>query len=365
MEFIIDQNILVEALQKIQGPSSFKQNFPILNAILIETNNENIKFTTTDLDITIRSSIKGKVETQGKIAIPAKHFIPIIRELPHGDVNIAVVKNNMLIKCGKIEFKINCIDPSEFPLIEEGKKKTLIKIDPGELEKMLKLTSFCAGVEDTNYVLNGIFFQLYEDTISLTATDGKRLAHIKRNLPSSQSEIHSKIEFIFPLKSVHEFLKLIKDFNGDLFLFINKNTIGFDFKDTLFLSKPIEGEFPPYECFIPQPIENKLIINRKDFLSALKRAELLTAPDYQWVKLELKKEEINIFKSTPQLGEIKEGLDVQYTGPHITVGFNPIYLIDVLKNIEEETIAFEIYDIDKPAVLRLNTYIYLILPMKL
>jgi len=193
MNFSIKQNILIEVLQKLQGPTSFRQNFPVLNCILIETFDNKIKFTSTDLDITITTVIEGNVKKSGKTAVPAKHFIPIIRELPSQDISLELIKNNLLVKCGKIEFKINTMDPEEFPLIEEENKKTLIKLDPQDLAEMIRLTSFCVGFEDTNYILNGILFELENDTISLAATDGKRLSCIKRKLPATQPEIQTKL----------------------------------------------------------------------------------------------------------------------------------------------------------------------------
>lgn len=365
MKLSINQNDLLNTLQKIQGPTSFKQNFPILNSILLETHSQKLKCTSTDLDTTIISYCDCHITQEGKIAVPAKRFIPIIRELPHEEITLEILKNNLLIRCGKIEFKINCLPATEFPVIEEEARKVLIKVSAADLMEMIRFTSFCVGFEDVNYVLNGILFELYEDTISLVSTDGKRLACIKRKLPTTQSEIKTKISFIFPLKSITELAKLIKDIDDEVYIYVEKGNVGFDLKGTLFISKPIEGDFPNYSQYIPEPSKNKLHLKRKEFLASLRRAELLSIPDHLGVKLELKKEEVMINKSTPQLGEIKENIPAQYTGPRIEVGFNPTYLIDVLKNIEVEDIEFEIYDVDKPAVLRLEDYIYLVLPMKL
>ncbi len=331
----------------------------------METVEGKIKLTTTDLDITIVSYIEASVKKEGKTAVPAKHFIPIIRELPRQDISFELTKNNLLIKCGKIEFKISTMDPEEFPRVNEEKKKTLIKIDAQELSEMIKLTSFCAGTENSNYVLNGILFQLYGNTIQLVATDARRLSCASSKLPATQSELNTKIEFILPLKSVNELFKIVKDYQGEIFLFLEKNNIGFDFRNTVFISKPIEGEFPNFEAIIPQPINNKLVVERKLFLAALRRAELLSSPDHKAVKLELKKEEMNIYKSTPQLGEVKESLPAQYNSGHLTVMFNTLFLIDGLKSIDDDTVSFELSDPVKPMVMRRDDYLYMIMPLKI
>ena len=130
MKFFINQIILLERLQKIQGPTSFKQNFPILNCILIEAKGQVIKFTTTDLNTTIIKNIKGLIEEEGIIAVQAKHFISIIRELPSKEITFELIKNNLFIRCEKIEFKINTINPADFPHISADTTNTLIKLNP-------------------------------------------------------------------------------------------------------------------------------------------------------------------------------------------------------------------------------------------
>lgn len=365
MYFILNREVLLENLQKVLGPTTTKQNFPILSAVLIAATNSGLNFTTTDLDISIIASQKTDVIEQGRIVIPMKRFLSIVRELPPSEVSLKIVKNNLLISCEQIEFKINTLNPEEFPKIEEEKKTMLIKINPKNLEEMLRLTSFCVGHEDTNYVLGGIFFEIFEDKISLVATDGKRLSFIKKKLPLNQAEIKTKASFILPIKAINELYKLIKDREEDIFLFIKENKVGFDFKDTQFIARPIEGDFPNYSQYIPNINKDKLVINRKKFLFALKRADLLSTIDYQGVKLELKKNQMEVSKNTPQLGETKETINTQYSGPPLEIDFNPQYLIDVLKNLEEEEVGIEFFGADKPAIIRKNDYIYLVLPMKI
>ena len=206
---------------------------------------------------------------------------------------------------------------------------------------------------------------MYKNQITAVSTDGKRLAVAKCNLSPNQSELKNKIEFILAVKTVYEIQKIIKEEKEDIFFCADKNKIGFDLKHTQLITRPIEGEFPSYDQYIPKPDANKIIINRREFLAALKRAAILSTYDYQGVKIEAKKDNLALSKATPQVGEVQENLNCNYTGKHIIIGFNPNYLIDVLRNIEEEEINFELYGADKPAVLRKNNYIYLVLPIKI
>lgn len=365
MKFIINKEIILDNLQKVLGPATTKQNFPILNSVLLTTFNNKIKFTTTDLDVTIITLQEATIDKEGSVAIPMKRLLSIIRELPPSEIIMEVIKNNLLIKCEKIEFKINTLNPQEFPQIEEEKNISLIKINPQILEEMIRLTSFCVGYEDVNYVLNGILFEFLRDEVSLISTDGKRLACITQKLPPNQPEIKTKLSFILPIKAINELYKLIKDKTEDIFMFAKENKIGFDFKETQFIARPIEGEFPNYAQYIPQEKKDKLTINRQNLLLALRRADLLSTPDYQGVKLEVKKDSVTVLKTTPQLGEVKENLEATYEGTALEIGFNPQYLMDVLKNLDDPETNIEFFGSDKPAVVRRTNYIYLVLPIKM
>lgn len=364
MKFIIDKDVLLESLQEVLGPTTTKQNFPILNSVLLVAEDKRIKLIATDLDITIIAFQETNIAEKGKVAIPMKRFISIIRELPSQEITIELIKNTLLIKCEKIEFKVNTLNPEEFPQVEEEKETSLIKIDPINLTQMLELTSFCVGYEDTNYVLNGILFEIFEDEIKLVSTDGKRLSFIKQKLSPNQPEVKTKLSFILPIKAINELYKLIKEKNEELFLFVKENKIGFDFKDAQFIARPIEGEFPNYAQYIPNENKDKLVVDRQNFLLSLRRADLLSTQDYQGVKMEIKRDGLTLSKATPQLGEVKEYVEARYTGPSLEIGFNPTYLMDVLKNLEDSEVTFEFFGSDKPAVLRRENYIYLLLPMK-
>jgi len=367
MKFIINKNTLVENLQKVLGPATTKQNSPILNSVLIVTKEGKIEFTTTDLDITTISLQKANIEKSGQAAIPIRRFFSLVKELPPQDVEIEKIKNTLLIKCEKIEFKMNTLDHEEFPQIKQEKKGvSLIKIDPQELEEMVDLTAFCVGYEDANYVLSGILFEIVNNKINLVSTDGKRLAFAQKTLPPTQPEIKAKISFILPLKAVIELHKLLKERDEEVYLYVKENRVGIEFKNTQFIARPIEGEFPNYSQYIPESGKNKLVIDRRKLLFALKRAGTLSVTDYQGVKVELKKEDSVIFsKNTPQLGEIKEVVDAQYDGASMDIGFNTNYLTDVLKKIEDESVCIDFSGPDKPAVLRKQGYVYLLLPIKI
>lgn len=365
MKILVEQKELLNSLQKTLGPTILKQNFPALNCVLINTQNNNLKLTSTDLDITITTKSFCEVKETGTLLIPMKRFISIVKELPNTKITLESSNNNLLISCKNIEYKINGLDPKEFPSLEKEKKAVLIKISPQELDEAIKLTSFSVSFEETKYVLNGILFELIKDEIQLVSSDGKRLSFVSKKLPTEQSEIANKISFILPIKAINEIQKLLKEHDDELFISVDNNKISFDFKHTKLISRTIEGEFPDYNQYIPKASAHVAKINRREFISVLRRIEILSTLEYQGVKLEIKKDSMIISKFTPQLGEAKEILPIEYSGEKIDIGFNPSFLLDVLKVLEDEFVHIEFLGTEKPAVIRSNSYIHLVLPMRI
>ncbi|MBD3263511.1 MAG: DNA polymerase III subunit beta [Candidatus Omnitrophica bacterium] len=219
MKFIINKNVLVAAMQKMLGPTTTKQNLPVLSSVLMSCEENRLKLTTTDLDTTIITFQPVSPENPGVAVVPMKRFFSLIRELPSEDILVEKAKNNLSVRCGKVEFKINTLDPQDFPQIEEEKGASLIRLNPPELEEMIRLTSFCVGYEDVNYVLSGILFEIHENLMRAVSTDGKRLAFAERYLPANQPEVKEKVSFILPIRAVGELQKLIKDRGDEIYMF--------------------------------------------------------------------------------------------------------------------------------------------------
>lgn len=188
---------------------------------------------------------------------------------------------------------------------------------------------------------------------------------VTRKVSKKQAPLNTKKAFIIPYKSALEISKLTKDSEDDVLVILGKKQINFDFQNTQVITQLIEGEFPEYDKYIPAETKSKLSMDRIQFLQALKRASVLSAPEYQGVKIDVSKNKLVVSKTTPQLGEYKEEIEVEYPGKTVSFGFNPAYLIDVLKVIEEDAVVFDVYDAEKPVVLRNNGYLHLALPMRI
>jgi DNA polymerase-3 subunit beta len=363
MKFDTTKDVLMKGIQDVQSAINPKTTLPILSNILLETGKDNLSLTATDLDIGITSNIQVKPGTEGAITIPAKKFFDIIKELPDGAVSISVKKNNLVhIECPSCVFKIMGLPKDEFPQLPDFKNKDSIVMQRSKLKKMIGMTSFAISRDETRYVLNGVLFVIKSSYIRMVATDGRRLAMVeeKTQAPKTQER-----KIIIPAKTIAELSKLLGD-EGEVKMCFGNNQVLFDIGSTKVVSRLIEGEFPNYEQVIPKEVKDKIGISRASFLAATKRASLFTNPDSLAVKIELSKDKMVLSKSAPYIGEAREEITVDYKGKELAIGFNPDYLIDVLKNISDEMVNFEIADAEKPGVIRIGSeYVYVVLPMQL
>ncbi len=360
---VIERSKLLNTLQKLNIPT-LKSSFPILSTVLIEIEEEKIKFTTTNLELTVISQIKVLSRIRQSFCVSLVKFLSILKEFSEERVSLSLQKNFLWITCENCEFKLNIIEAAEFPKIPVLKDKQVIKINSPILREMINFTNFSVFIGEANYVLTGFFCEIEGRKIKFTTSDTKRLSTIERELAPTQPLIQTKKSFIIPHRTIIELNRLLKE-EEEVKLIIGENQICFDLDNTQIISQLIQGDFPDYQKYIPQDSEYKLKVNRQRLSSSLKRASILSAPEYQGVKLEIKKDKLVISKHTPQLGEYKEEIEAEFKGKELALGFNPQYLIDVLKVIEEEEVIFDVYSPEKPLVLRSNGFIYLALPMRL
>lgn len=362
MKIKISKESLLQGIQTVQNIVSSKATLPILSNMLLETRKDYIKLNTTDLDIGISCELPVETIEEGSITIPAKRFSDIAKELPIGDISITVKKNNQVdIEGKKCRFKLVGLPKEEFPKFPEFKNKDAVQIEQKEFRDMVRMTQFAVSHEEARYVLNGILIEVEEKIIRMVATDGKRLAKIEKPLISSAK---TEMAVIIPIKAIQEIYRNLKD-EGKVSIIKGMNQVLFDIEGVLVASRIIEGEFPNYNQVVPQPAVQKIKVNTQDLLAAIRRANLLATPDFQAIKFEVFLDKLVVSKSTPNVGESREEVAIEYNGKELVVGFNPQYLIDVLKNIEDEKVCLELLGPDKAGVIRMDNYLYLALPMRI
>jgi len=365
MELTIQKELMVTGIQTVQNAITQKSSLPILSNVLLEADGKEIKLTATDLDIGICAILPAASDQKGAITIPAKKFFDIVRSLPENkEINLSLKKNNAVsIKSGKAQFKIIGIPKEEFPSLPLFEDKNSITIPQKTLKEMLNLTDFAMSKDDARRVLTGVLFVIKGDDITVVSTDGRRMAVIKKKLPKRTLV---EREVIIPMKTVQEAKRLLGD-EGEVKIQFNENQVLFSFSSTFIISRLIEGEFPDYKKVIPEKGDKKITVSREEFLAAARRVSIFTDQDSQAIKMNIQKTKMTLSKNSPYLGEAKEDVKVNYSGDkELEIGFNPRYLIDVLRNMEEDEIYFEVNDSNKPGVIRKgDEYIYVVLPMQI
>ena len=357
---------LLKGIQIVQNAVSSKNTLPILSHILIEAKKNEIRLTATDLEIGISMKIEGEVIEEGSFTVPARKFSEIVKELPNdASIHITLKKGQSVnIEAGKSYFRLMGLAREDFPQLPEvpsGKGGDSVKIPQKKLKHMISLTSFAMSHDETRYILNGILFSFKEKALKLVATDGRRLAIIQKDIPEMGS---LKKDVIIPMKTIQELNRNLGE-EGDVIFHFKENQVLVNLGQIHITSRLIEGEYPNYEQVIPKKTKEELSLNTQDFLQATRRASILTSQDSQSVKINIIKDRMIITKSTPDLGEAREELEVDYKGGEFVIGFNPNFLIDALKNIEDEQVKFSFIDPEKPAVITSGEdYTYVVLPMQ-
>ena len=358
---------LLKGIQIVQNAVSSKNTLPILSHILIEAKKNEIRLTATDLEIGISMKVEGEVIEEGSFTVPARKFSEIVKELPsEASIHITLKKGQSVnIEAGKSFFKLMGLAREDFPQLPEvpsnSKSGELVKIPQKKMKSMIQLTSFAMSHDETRYILNGILFSFKDKTLKLVATDGRRLAIIQKDLPELGS---LKKDVIIPMKTIQELNRNLGE-DGDVTFYFKENQVLVNLGPIHITSRLIEGEYPNYEQVIPKKTKEEVSLNTQDFLQATRRASILTSQDSQSVKINIIKDRMIITKSTPELGEAREELEVDYKGGEFVIGFNPSFLIDVLKNVQEENVKFSFVDPEKPAVIKCgDDYTYIVLPMQ-
>jgi DNA polymerase-3 subunit beta len=368
MNLTISKEQIINGLQAVQNIVSTRTTLPILSNVLLRAEGDRLEFTATDLDVTVACGVEAKVKTPGASTVPVKRLFGIVRELSNMEIDMEVdEKNNCTIRSGSSFYKINGLSADEFPPLPKFKEDKKVVLPQETLKSMMKKTSFAISTDESRYVLNGIFISLKDHKMTMVATDGRRLALVDEEMDVAEK---SQGEFIVPAKAVNELNRLLQD-KGEVELRYAENQASFTLKDDkgsniLIVTKLIEGNYPNYRQVIPAETKERVALVREEFLHALRRAEIMTSEKSNSVKLSFGKNRLEITANSPEVGEAKESLAINYKGPDIAIAFNPKYVIDPLNALVNDEVFLELIDELSPGVLKINgPFLYVVMPMRL
>ncbi len=368
MNLTISKEQIINGLQAVQNVVSTRTTLPILSNVLLRAEGGKLEFTATDLDVTIACSVEATVKKPGASTVPVKKLFGIVRELANQEIDLEVdEKNTCTIRSGPSFYKINGLGADEFPPLPKFKEEKKVVLPQETIKGMMRKTSFAISTDESRYVLNGIFISLKDHKMTMVATDGRRLALVDEELDVSEA---SQGEFILPAKTVNELNRLLQD-KGEVEIRYAENQASFTLKDEkgssiLIVTKLIEGSYPNYRQVIPAETKERVALVREEFLHALRRAEIMTSEKSNSVKLSFGKNKLEITANSPEVGEAKESLAINYKGPEMAIAFNPKYVIDPLNALVNDEVFLELIDELSPGVLKINgPFLYVVMPMRL
>ena len=362
------QTKLLEALQSVAGIVERRHTLPILANVLLRKNGDGIEFTTSDLEIQVRTNAQlGGDAGQMSTTVGARKLIDILRSLPSDQtVTLSAAQNKLTLQGGKSRFTLQTLPADDFPLVNESVDfGPTFSVPQKTLRELINQVHFAMAVHDIRYYLNGILFIAEGKTLTLVATDGHRLALAQNQL---EQDVPSKQEVILPRKTVLELQRLLKDVDTAIEMRFANNQAKFVFGEMQFVTKLVEGKFPDYNRVIPKNHKNAVVLGRAPLLASLQRAAILTSEKFKGVRVNIEPGLLKIASSNAEQEEAKEELEVDYNGDAIEIGFNVTYLIDVLANSPHEMVKLELQDSAASALFSIPDqpgFKYVVMPMRI
>ncbi len=369
MKFICEKEKLLKGINSVINGVASKTTMPILEGILINTNDNEVKLTSYDLEIGIEYIINCKVEEQGNTVVNATMFSEIIRKLPNTDIKITINSNNLLvIECESSLYKLATMNPDEFPELPKINVDNSIEIEQNVLKNMIRKTIFAVSTEENRPIFTGCLFEVVDNKLNVVAVDGYRLA-IKSNVLNVKA---NDFNAVIPGKTLNEVNKIILDSFDTVKIGISKNQALFEMENCKIVTRLLDGEFLKYSNAIPSSWETKIIVNKNNLQDCFERISLISSASIEKEKKYPVKISIDIGKvvisCANQTGDAKEEIYVETEGKNLEAGFNPRYFLDALKAIDDEEVAIEFGTSISPCIIKSvenGDYIYMILPIKM
>ena len=373
MELVVRKTDLLRELQLFQGIVERKNTIPILANVLIEAAGDEVKLLATDLEVGLRSRCTASVAKGGSLTLPAKKLYEIIKALPETDVRIEEDKNGVKVAADRFDSRMQTLPREDFPTLPEATGAHSATLPRDVLRQMVSKTQFAITGEDTRYFLNGALFILRSDSMSLVSTDGHRLALI--TVPREKAKGKAKVagdeevRVILPRKTLLELGRLLAEGEGEIQYERGENHLFFDIGGRLLISRMIDGQFPAFERVIPKSNDKRVEFDRDRLTNAVKRVALLSNERSRAVKFQIDGGKVEIASSSPEFGEAKEVLMVDYAATPVTICFNAQYVLDFLSVADTDSVCLEFKDemsqaVMKPLSAEGYDYTYVIMPMR-
>ena len=369
MKIVCEKDKILKAINSVTKAVASKTTMPILEGILIQTNDKEVKLTTYDLEIGIEYIIDADVKEQGATVVNAIMFSEIIRKLPDTEINISLNEQNLLvIECEGSLYKLATMNPEEFPELPQINVENSIEIEQNTLKDMIRKTIFAVSSEENRPIFTGCLFEIKNNKLNVVAVDGFRLAWKSKFLQNNSNDFTA----VIPGRTLNEVNKIILDSFDSVKIGVAKNQALFEMENCKLVTRLLDGEFLNYSSVIPENWETRIRVNRNNIQNCFERISLISASSIEKEKKYPVKVSVEIGKvticCTNQTGDAKEEMYVATEGQNLEAGFNPKYFLDALRAIDDEEINIDFGTSISPCIIRPvdeGDYIYMILPIRL
>ena len=369
MKATIERATLLRSLGHVQSVVERRNTIPILSNVLIEAQEGGgLRLMATDLDLQINETVEANVTQAGATTVSAHTLFDIARKLPEGSqVELNASEGKMQINAGRAKFNLSTLPRDDFPVIAEGDLPTRFELPAATLKQIIDKTRFAISTEETRYYLNGIFLHVSDESqpvLKAAATDGHRLARVTVPRPAGAEGMP---DVIIPRKCVAELRKLLDEVDGTVQLSLSETKIRFGLGTAILTSNLIDGTFPDYSRVIPTANDKLLRIDPRSFMEGVDRVATIASEKTRAVKMALDRDRVTLSVTSPENGTAAEEVPGDYSADGMEIGFNARYLMDILGQIEGDTVEVHLADAAAPTLLRENDKaqaLYVLMPMR-
>jgi DNA polymerase III subunit beta len=363
----IDKDVLLKPLQAVSGIVERRHTLPILSNVMLETKGSDLNLVATDLEIQIATSAKlEKTSADHSVTVSARKLQDILRALPENtSVVLDAQENRLQVKAGKSRFNLQTLPAQDFPKLADGGASTSsVRLPQKVFRDLLALVQYGMAQQDIRYYLNGLLLVADGSQLTLVATDGHRLAYATTTLSTEVK----KSEVIVPRKAILELAKLLQDVDDEIEIQLLPNQIRFIFAGINIVSKVVDGKFPDYTRVIPSNYKKHFVVGRLVLQQALQRASILSNEKFRGVRWVLTANSLRIVCSNAEQEEAEEELVVDYGADPLDIGFNIVYLLDVLNNLDVEEVDCAVGDANSSMLITVpgnKDFKYVVMPMRI
>ncbi len=366
MKFTVSRDALLKPLQVVSGAVERRHTIPILSNALIQVSGDEIRLTGTDLEVELVARCAVDKAVDGRVTVPAKKFLDIIRSLPDGaTVEFSAAEDKALVRSGRSKFSLATLPAEDFPNIDQWDSDIQLVTAQSILKDLIEATHFSMANQDVRYYLNGMLFETDANVLRTVATDGHRLA--MSSCAIGQPNLTGR-QVIVPRKGVMELMRLLDSPDSEIKVAIGTNHIRVETNGISFTSKLVDGRFPDYRRVLPQGGDKTVIADRELLKHACSRASILSNEKYRGVRVSLSSGEMCLTANNPEQESAEEIIEVDYQGDSLEIGFNVSYLIDVLNTVQGSKVKLTLSGPDASGLIEDSeddSSLYVVMPMRL